>query len=101
MTDEPIEDDGMPTYTEVIEKIKAGTANALDRFIYDNEPAGQTETRQFRKGLTDVINAANLERIKALESALTKMLFLHGARNKEEIDAEADARLALRRNKSC
>ncbi|QOD84147.1 hypothetical protein IEZ30_06645 [Chromobacterium haemolyticum] len=50
----------LPTYEEATEAVKAGTASALDRFIYNNEPAGPTE-EEFREGLLAALDEARAE----------------------------------------
>lgn len=50
----------LPTYEEATEAVKAGTATALDRFIYSNEPAGPTE-EEFREGLLAALDEARAE----------------------------------------
>jgi hypothetical protein len=56
----------LPSWEESEAAHDAGTATALQEFIYCNEPAGKDEMKQFREMLTDVIG----EIVKA-NSALT------------------------------
>lgn len=58
----------LPTHEEATKAVKAGTATALDRFIYNNEPAGPTE-EEFREGLATVLDEvrAKLSPVAALQ----------------------------------
>jgi hypothetical protein len=48
----------IPEWDEVLEKDKAGQKlTALERFVYDNEPAGPSEAK-FREQLAAVIEEA-------------------------------------------
>lgn len=42
----------LPKWEECDAAIKAGTATALQRFIHENEPAGNEEEAKFREQLT-------------------------------------------------
>lgn len=41
----------LPEWIDCEEAAKAGTATALQKFIYENEPAGREQEGKFRKGL--------------------------------------------------
>lgn len=47
----------LPDWMECEAKVQAGTANALERFIYENEPAGNSAA-EFRAGLLAVLSSA-------------------------------------------
>lgn len=47
----------LPDWMECDAKVQAGTANALERFIYENEPAGDSDA-EFRAGLLAILAAA-------------------------------------------
>jgi len=47
----------LPTFEESNVEVNNKSANALERFIYDNEPAGLMDSATFRNGLVDVLNA--------------------------------------------
>lgn len=46
----------LPTFDEAAAKVDAGTADPLERFIFDNEPDGPAEERYFREGLQALID---------------------------------------------
>ncbi len=46
----------LPDWMECEVKAQAGTANALERFIYENEPAGDSAAK-FRAGLLAVLSS--------------------------------------------
>ena len=46
----------IPTWDEADNKIQAGTATPLDTFVFNNEPAGEGQEKQFRKELQEMIN---------------------------------------------
>jgi hypothetical protein len=46
----------LPTHEQCAERVHAGVATALDRFIYENEPAGAAAEEQFRTMLADVLS---------------------------------------------
>lgn len=45
----------LPTYEEARMAVERGDATALQRFIYDNEPADRKEEEAFRDGLARVV----------------------------------------------
>jgi len=48
--------ENLPTHEECAEKVEQKKANALEKFIHENEPAGIEESDKFRSELTDLIN---------------------------------------------
>ena len=48
----------LPTFTECSDLVDKDQANPLEVFIYENEPAGNEDSNEFRKGLIDVLHYA-------------------------------------------
>lgn len=44
----------IPTFDEAAERLEAGTANALDIFVHENEPA-EPDSEKFRTELSNLI----------------------------------------------
>ena len=52
----PANPPAIPDWFQVNLKIEAGdTTTALERFVYDNEPADRKQAIEFRKGLRDML----------------------------------------------
>ena len=49
--------DILPTWDECNKLVETNEATALQRFIYDNEPAGKVGADEFRTGLFKIIKA--------------------------------------------
>lgn len=45
----------LPSFAEAEEKVRSGTATALEQFIFAQEPAGAGEESSFREGLVKVL----------------------------------------------
>lgn len=70
----------IPTWAEAAEAVRHGQATALDRFIYNNEPAGNDDESKFRDevaelaiGLTEPLKARVKEFIDAVEKQAFNM----------------------------
>jgi hypothetical protein len=48
----------LPEHNFCADQVVNETANKLERFIYDNEPAGAEDAKEFRDGLLAVLNEA-------------------------------------------
>ena len=46
----------IPTWEEAEKAVVSNTGDALDMFIYDNEPAGEKASEQFRTELQELID---------------------------------------------
>jgi DnaJ-class molecular chaperone len=56
----------LPDWEACEAAVDAGTATALERFIYNNEPGGSAQEREFRSGLAAVlVEAMNREVARA------------------------------------
>lgn len=49
----------LPEYDFCAEQVASETYTRLERFIYDNEPAGTEDAKEFRNGLLAVLNEAH------------------------------------------
>lgn len=58
----------IPTFQEAYTLVEAKNFTALDRFVFDNEPDGEEDEREFRDGLQAVVDeliASERERVLA------------------------------------
>lgn len=51
----------LPTFTEASKAVDLNNANPLEKFIFENEPAGNEDGFLFRVGLIDLLNYAHEE----------------------------------------
>ena len=55
----------LPTWKKVSDKISAGFAITLiEQFIYDYEPAGEVESKQWRSDLKAILDVNNINHLK-------------------------------------
>ena len=46
----------LPTFGDADTAVTLGTATSLEQFIFDNEPAGNEDSFEFRNGLINLLN---------------------------------------------
>lgn len=81
----------LPDWMECDAKVQAGTASALERFIHDNEPAGNSDEADFRAGLLAVLGefaAAKPPAVAVPDATVGKLRMLLAACNRIEEEAE-------------
>lgn len=49
--------DFLPTWEDCVKAVENKTADDIERFIYENEPAGRKEENRFRRELCACLNA--------------------------------------------
>lgn len=60
---------GLPVWEVCEGRVAASTETKLEHFIYNNEPAGQDLSAEFRKELEDVLAETRAEMLAALRAA--------------------------------